>query len=313
MAVKLQELLCLLDPKPIRVRLLGFLRNGKKLRAAKWQGAQEYPVYVLNREKDKERLKIFTANCKKYGISFDRIESVNCADTIFDYREYDSRIAQSFYGKTKFLRGSVGCFLSHAKAWRTFLEVKAGLVLICEDDARFLGPIPKRIFDYQLPDDTDLVFANQRMAEGLMQGTLNGAAGKKSFFDCVPSFPAGMALLDAIPHLTATGGEGYFLTRTGAQKLLAIFDEKKIFMDVDWMMFLQSLSEGQRRDFILKDKTGRFEVLEFSAIKLNAYVLVPALVEHLGTDSIISYLKPENYIDREDMRKGPFGTEAHRR
>ncbi|MCX6963549.1 MAG: hypothetical protein NTZ08_14060, partial [Verrucomicrobia bacterium] len=125
------------------------------------------------------------------------------------------------------------------------------------------------------------------------------------FFEFVPTFSSSMSLLDAIPHLTATGGEGYFLTRSGAQKLIALLDEKKIFMDVDWLIFLQSLTPEERQEFMAKDKTGRFEVLKFSSIKLNAYVMLPALVEHLGEDSIISYLNPDNYIEREDMRKAP--------
>jgi GR25 family glycosyltransferase involved in LPS biosynthesis len=302
LAIKLQEILCLIDPKPIRTRILEFLRNGSKLRSAKWDGEQEYPVYVLNREKDKKRMNSFRMSCKKWGILFERIQAVNCADRNFDYRDYDSRIAPTFYAKTKFLRGSVGCFLSHAKAWRSFLDSKAELAMVCEDDARFLGPIPKRVADYDFSAETDLVFVNQRMAEGLIS---DEGAENLVFFKFVPAFPASIRLLDAIPHLTATGGEGYILTRSGAQKLITLLDEKKIFMDVDWLIFLQSLTLEERQEFMAKDKTGRFEVLEFSPIKLNAYVMLPALVEHLGEDSIISYLNPENYIEREDMRKAP--------
>jgi hypothetical protein len=76
-AIVLQKLLCLIDSKPTRLRVLNYLLQGGSLRAMKWDGTQEYPVYVINRAKDTERLRGFSESCRKWGIHFQRVEGVD--------------------------------------------------------------------------------------------------------------------------------------------------------------------------------------------------------------------------------------------
>ena len=80
LAVGLQSLLVKVDPKPERIRALNFFHNGVRLRAMSWSGPQEYPVYVINREKDGDRLSRFRKSCAMWGVEFERVEAINCAE-----------------------------------------------------------------------------------------------------------------------------------------------------------------------------------------------------------------------------------------
>lgn len=53
--------------------------------------------------------------------------------------------------------------------------------------------------------------------------------------------------------------------------------------------------------FFSKDASGRFDMLDFASEKLNSYVLLPSFVEQRSMGSIISFDKPENYIERAAM------------
>jgi len=298
--VAIQSAFCLIDPKPVRLRALAYLRNGAELRSMRWDGVQDYPVYVINRSKDTERMSRFAASCRKWEISYERVEAINCADPEFDFSPYEAQIAEKFYGKTQFLRGAVGCFLSHVKVWRKIVEADITGAIICEDDARFLGPIPHKIIDYHFPKDSDLIYLNQRIAEGLYKigGSKQESATNLCFFTLKD---AAFKLLDFQSPISAPGGEGYFLSRDGALKALSIFEKHGVFMEVDWFLFFHSLTQDERENFIAKDATRRFNMLNFSSEKLNSYVILPSFVEQSSNDSTIGFDNPKNYIHRQEI------------
>jgi len=300
LGVAIQSAFCLVDPKPVRLRALEYLRNGAKLRSMRWDGVQEYPVYVINRSKDTERIARFSASCKKWRINYERVEAINCADPEFNFIPYHDQIAETFYGKTQFLRGAVGCFLSHVKAWRKIVEANISGAIICEDDARFLGPIPHKIADYNFPNDSDLIYLNQRIAEGLygIRNLMEDTAPNLCFSALKD---AAFKLFGIQSQISAPGGEGYFLTRNGALKALSIFDQYGVYMEVDWFLFFHSLSQEERKNFIATDGTGRFDMLNFSSEKMNSYVIVPSFLEQSSTDSTIGFDNPKNYIHRQDI------------
>ena len=300
LAVTLQAAFCLVDPKPVRLRALEYLRNGAKLRSMRWDGAQDYPVYVINRSKDTERIDRFSASCRKWGITYERVEAINCADPEFNFTPYEAEIAETFYGKTQFLRGAVGCFLSHVKAWRKIVEANIPGAIICEDDARFLGPIPRKIADYDFPMNSNLIYLNQRIAEGLYKiGGSKQASVPKLYFSTLND--AAFKLFGVQSPISAPGGEGYFMSCNGALKALSNFKKYGVYMEVDWFLFFHSLSHEERGKFIEEDATGRFEMLEFGSENLNSYVMIPSLVEQSSMDSIIGFDKAGNYIERHSM------------
>ena len=272
-----------------------------RLRAMHWQGEQDYPVYVINRSKDTERMSRFAESCRKWGISYERVEAINCADPEFDFSPYEAQIAETFYGKTQFLRGAVGCFLSHVKAWRKIVKANIPGAIICEDDARFLGPIPRKIADYDFPNNSDLIYLNQRIAEGLYK--IGGSKQEPVSILCFSTLKDTAFKLLAIQFpISAPGGEGYFLSRAGALKALSIFEKYGVYMEVDWFLFFHSLSHDERKKFISIDGTGRFDMLEFGSEKLNTYVILPSFVEQRSNDSTIGFENPKNYIDRKLIR-----------
>jgi len=299
LAVASQSLLVRLDPKPERRRALQFFRNGARLRAMKWEGVQNYPVYVINRQCDEGRLARFAKSSAKWGVKFERVEAINCADPNFDFYPYDSKIADTFYGRKEFLRGAVGCFLSHAKAWQKLLDSELSYALICEDDVRWLGPIPNQVLQYSMPRDLEILFVHQRLAQGLNTKIPSAGAG---FFNWSPVFETACSLIAQIQSITASGGEGYLLSREGAKKILAIFQRRGVYMEVDWLLFFHAMQPEERRKFVEMDGTGRFDMLEFDAAVLKSAVLQPALLEQIGLKSTIAFDNPKNYISREVLR-----------
>ena len=240
----------------------------------------------------------FANSSAKWGVKFERVEAINCADQNFDFHPYDSKIGETFYGRKEFLRGAVGCFLSHAKAWQKLVDSEFSHALICEDDVRWLGPIPRRIAQFGLSPHLDIIFVHQRLGVGL---ETDADAGPSFSFKSVAI--AANAVLRNLKEMTASGGEGYLLSREGAKKILAIFERRGVYMEVDWFLFFHAMQPEDRRKFVEMDGTGRFEMLEFDAVFLKSAVLQPALLEQISIKSTIAFDNPKNYILREAMTR----------
>ena len=295
LAVGLQNLIVQLNPKPERIRALEFFRNGLRLRAMKWEGTQEYPVYVINRTCDGERLARFAKSCAKWGVDFERVEGVDLRLQPDFLNSYRHRIAEKCYNKLEFVRGVYGCFLGHREAWKRVVAGTCDWALVCEDDARFLGPIPRRVSDYGLPDNAEIVFCNQRMADGLLGDGFCGSG-----FEYVSAACALRRLLDWNPHVIAPGGDAYFLSKGGARKLLSIFEETQMAFDVDWFMLFQSIDDGAMGRFLATDQTGRFDGYLPHRSRLDGYVLVPSLVEQAEGESKVRRME---FCNREELFK----------
>ena len=104
---------------------------------------KDFEVYVINLEKDKDRLKRFSE--VMYPIPYKRIEAVYGKDVDFTNME------EIFY-TSRYLtpRSALGCGLSHRKALKTFLETsKKDYAVICEDDAT---PVNKETLEKDLEE-----------------------------------------------------------------------------------------------------------------------------------------------------------------
>jgi len=296
-AISLQSVFCFLDPKPERERALNFFRNGARLRAMRWKGMQKYPVYVINRGRDVDRLGRFKNSCKRWSVEFQRVEGVDLREKPGHLRDYEMRIAEFCYNKREFVRGIYGCFLGHREAWKAVADSEAGWGLVCEDDARFLGPIPKLIEQFRLPVNAEIVFCNQRMGDGLLLSETSPSALAKGLEYVTVDVGLGM-LLKSSPHIVAPGGDAYFLSKSGARKLLAIFEDTKMAFDVDWFMLFDSISDNAMRQFLKTDKTGRFDGYVPHRERLNGYVLVPSLVEQAEGESKVRRME---FCTREEL------------
>ena len=85
-------------------------------------------VFVINMEKDKQRLKDFDTCMKKNGIAYDRFNAINGSKVI-----RDNRINE--YCNTFCTDGAKGCALSHRSIWDLMVENGYKNVFIFEDDA----------------------------------------------------------------------------------------------------------------------------------------------------------------------------------
>ena len=295
LAMVLQSLFVRLDPKPERPRALQFFRNGARLRTMRCRGEQEYPVYVINRVCDSDRLEKFSKSCAKWGGDFERVEGVDLRLQPNFLNSYRHRIAETCYNKLEFVRGVYGCFLGHREAWKRVASGHSDWALVCEDDAQFLGPIPRRVSDYGLPDNAEIVFCNQRMGDGLLGDGFCGSG-----FEYVSASCALGRLLDWNPHVIAPGGDAYFLSKGCARKLLSIFEETPMAFDVDWFMLFQSIDDGAMGRFLETDQTGRFDGYLPHRLRLEGYVLVPSLVEQAEGESKVRRME---FCNREELFK----------
>lgn len=93
-----------------------------------------YKTYVINLEKDKERMHFMDEQLKALGISYERFDAIHGGT--YDYtQEYDKGKAVKIHGKP-LMQGEVGCALSHRKVYDLFLNTDFEYAFILEDDTR---------------------------------------------------------------------------------------------------------------------------------------------------------------------------------
>ena len=110
-------------------------------------------VFVINLEKDKERLSQFDSYMKKNDIKYDRFNAVLGSKVMRDDR-------LSEYCNTFCTDGIKGCALSHRSIWELMVENNYKNVLVFEDDAVIPEDFDRQFQDIwnHLPKDYDIVY-----------------------------------------------------------------------------------------------------------------------------------------------------------
>jgi glycosyl transferase family 25 len=90
-------------------------------------------VYVLNLDRSPERLKDFIQSFSPTGLEVVRVSGVDGNELTLPHPDYDERKYRLYHGKQTSM-GAIGCYFSHIKALRQFLESNEETALICEDD-----------------------------------------------------------------------------------------------------------------------------------------------------------------------------------
>jgi len=93
------------------------------------------PVYVINLDRCPERLEIMRQNLDAIGMQIERI-------TAIDRRDLEQTAWRTHYDEARNRReylgpltpGEIACFLSHRRAWETFLQTSRAAALFLEDD-----------------------------------------------------------------------------------------------------------------------------------------------------------------------------------
>lgn len=102
-------------------------------------------------------------------------------------------------------KGTIACFMSHARAWERVAEGPDDHALVVEDDVDLSAV--GQFASYDIPRDADVVFINDRMAPAP---------------EACPPRGAARPIRDLLAHLDrsrAMGADGYLLSKRGARIL----------------------------------------------------------------------------------------------
>ena len=114
-------------------------------------------IYVINLDRDVERMASIRANLEALGLPFERLSAVMGKDV----PEWEKLVDLSAYAWRNRLdtprAGEVGCYLSHLKAMETFLRTDAPWCVILEDDVEVLPACADVLRSLAEKDDWDLV------------------------------------------------------------------------------------------------------------------------------------------------------------
>jgi glycosyl transferase family 25 len=114
-------------------------------------------IYVINLDRDAERMASIRANLDTLGLPFERLPAVMGKDVpewekLVDLRTYAWRNRLDMPRA-----GEIGCTLSHLKAMETFLRTDAPWCVILEDDVEVLPTCAEVLRSLTEKDDWDLV------------------------------------------------------------------------------------------------------------------------------------------------------------
>jgi glycosyl transferase family 25 len=112
--------------------------------------------YVINLDKDVERLQFFSENFKRLGLEFERISAVNGRN--MSEQDYQDFIKQRPRNNKSWLRGQMGCFLSHFSAWELVANGSEKYCAIFEDDVHISDDLKNILLDDSwIPETADII------------------------------------------------------------------------------------------------------------------------------------------------------------
>ena len=189
-------------------------------------------------------------------------------------------------GADPHMRGTLGCFLSHAAAWEAMLDRADPYCLVVEDDVIPLLDLPATLDAFHLPPGFDIVFVNDRLSPRLDPAATT-AFTTRPLAAAMHAFP---------PDDNAPGGDGYILSRAGAAKLLAWVAADGFAEDVDWRLIAYGLAPtaiaALPRPSHAAPWLDRLSRIIGRPDRLDAHVLHPPLIRTVGVSS-----------DREDENR----------
>jgi len=114
-------------------------------------------IYVINLDRDTERMASIHANLARLGLGYERLPAVMGKD-VPDWEKLVDLPSYAWRNRLDMPRaGEVGCTLSHLKAMETFLKTDAPWCVILEDDVEVLPACAEVLSSLAEKDDWDLV------------------------------------------------------------------------------------------------------------------------------------------------------------
>ncbi len=268
----------LLEPSPSGSGQGEGASAGETLTPALSRTEREYAVRYMNLDRNPERAEELHRKFAGSAPELIRMAGV-------EGRRLAAAAVRRLGGDPK-MRGTLGCFLSHAAAWEHLLDGGDAFGVFVEDDVIPLVDLPATLEALGLPDGFDLVFINDRIAPRLDPAAAEGFT--------IHTLEGAMHLFR--PDENAPGGDGYVLSRAGARKLLDWLAEDGFAEDVDWRLIAYGLTPAQIAALPRPSHAGpwldRISQLVRRPERLAAYVLHPPLIRTVGVNS-----------DREDENR----------
>lgn len=171
-------------------------------------------VFVINLDRSTERWHDLSTRAKAAGFQPVRFAAIDGQDLpAADLARLRALQSGSY---PVLSAGELGCFLSHRALWQAHLASGKDWALILEDDVHFSGLAPLLDHARWLPEDADLV-----KCEAFPEKARLGPPRDAALTDAAPK---GIALVRLRGRYHGTGG--YFLSRRGAAKLLALAERR---------------------------------------------------------------------------------------
>lgn len=112
--------------------------------------------HLINLDQDVERLAFFAANFRRLGIAFERTPAVDGRlSSEADYQQFMA--SRPRHGKP-WLRGQMGCFLSHYAVWQQIAQGRDRFHAVFEDDIHASDDLKEILSDDNwIPDEVDVI------------------------------------------------------------------------------------------------------------------------------------------------------------
>lgn len=176
-----------------------------------------YPVFLVNLDRQPQRLRFMQAQLGALGITPIRIPAVNGRDPA-----ERARAAAASYAPLS--PGEVGCFESHRRLWQKMVDEGISAALVIEDDVIVASDFATLDFETAGVGEIDVVKVDAGIAIESWYGVRHHP------------LPGGRSLQRMLGTEFSTGC--YFITLSGARKLLSQSD--RYFVPVDRFMFDQN-------------------------------------------------------------------------
>lgn len=178
--------------------------------------------YIINLDRNPERLAAIGTRFAVLGIAFDRIRAV-------DARALPSDEVDAFRRRSPSMpwvhAGQIGCFLSHLDAWRSIAAGAAPYAAVFEDDVHVSDDMALFLADTAPPVAADILRL-ETSTNRVRLGAIEGRAGQGAAWH-------GRAIRSVRSTTWCTGG--YVLSREAARRLAAL--PEGAYQPVDWMLF----------------------------------------------------------------------------
>lgn len=115
-------------------------------------------AYLINLDRSSERLEAAIQHFSQIGLTFQRIVAIDASREDIASFPLDRAAFQRTHGRSTIRPGEIGCYFSHLKALRTFIDSGREFGIVFEDDAFPDSQLPEVLQAlFQWADDWDMV------------------------------------------------------------------------------------------------------------------------------------------------------------